>query len=55
MFDTRKTYDAPQDRGGIVALSFAPGNGKQKVCAGVPVYKNTQMKQKRREKYFINL
>jgi hypothetical protein len=22
-----KTYDTPRDRGGIVAFSFAPGNG----------------------------
>jgi hypothetical protein len=27
LFDMRKTYDTPRDRGGIVALSFAPGNG----------------------------
>jgi hypothetical protein len=27
LFDTRKTYDTPRDRGGIIALSFAPRNG----------------------------
>jgi hypothetical protein len=47
VFDTGKTYDTPRDRGGIVALSFAPGNGKMKrKCAGVPAYNDTERKQR---------
>jgi hypothetical protein len=55
LFDTRKMYDTPRDRT-VSQLSHSHrGMVKRKErCAGVPVYHDTQKKNKEREKYFIN-